>query len=1573
MAARLDRKFIVIVGAATLVAVVVIGAALAILQPWGAGRHLRRAEAAAAVGDWDRAFAFYGRAFGREPANLGYLELTRDALLRMVPETATEAMERYQNLLAIMERRTRVGGLDEGRWSEYLDFILERAAFTDDPGAWSFLGDQAVLMAQAFGPGDPGEAIALEYQVFAAAQRERALSAEERERTQRLAGELSIRVPTSDRAWGALAQLQFAEWVQLLEGGRGVEAQQRFAELEDTLRQAAAAGADGLELAIVRSRIESRRLGRDGGAASEERVDARISELAALADGANPHDRLRLVRAMLATGRPAAVPAAIAVLDRHLGERPDDLFHVQLLAIVEQFNDRERARAISRGLLERTRLPVSLISAWQDQLSLQAAIQIFEQGFLVWNQSVDSQERAGLRARLDEDLASIARLTAGAADDSVRLRAEAKLDLIDGSNAAAASKFEEVLRRGRIRDLDTLYHAALALRQVGEVGRALQLLDEAQQGNPDNPALLAQRAELNLRIGRNAEALALATQLERVQPDSPTVPAVREAAARMESAALGRDRDPVTIALQQAEAAFNAGDLEGAMGHLRRLRESHAGDARIPRAELQVALRRQDYDRARELVEEVLATDPRDPGMLQVRAMLASDDPIERIEQITRAVHAGDEAMDAQLFSAFEAARREFQRQSERLMASDPDGARRFSELAIRAAESAQRHRPAAEADLGSRTMLATRFDNAMEQERFEEALAIAESADATGDATLRPLLVSRVHLARADLPRALQTIEAALRTNAESSQLHRERGAILEALGRSGDALVAYGDALTRRPNDLEALRRRGALLVRAGQFGEALELMRTARRLAPQDRQIEETWLTLEGEHGNTRLALERRRDRQVADPADLRNAVGLAQLLVKAVPQREDVVDRQGRPRFGAGQWEALSAAERREQLAEVQTRNRDTALRIFEQARAAQPEDFDLVLAYAESLRRLGRAEDGEQALRSHLDGRASEARSRDWMAMGMYLVESAKGREALEAFRAAVELQDPQRREADLALSDFWFRRGNWEQVLTHLDRVGEVNPSREVQLRRAESLVKLERLDEAAEVLSSISGRDLTLVLLEASLADARARQVLGGDRPADAAIHYIRFEALIDEAKALAPASPVPSLQLANSLRQRAAVSGDPSQREAAIRALDAALRTDPANWAALRMRADVLAEGGDLPGAIGTLEQHLRSNPDSADARRALVALHLRADNPQRATATIGEGIRRNPAEPSWHLSLAELRLREGRFPEALESFRTAYTLQPNTATLHRVVDMQLRQRPPDYAGILEVVAAAPQDLDRSVYLQSAEGVALVNTGRREAGRARLGESYRLAQQAIASGATEWSILDGWYANLRFLHSPAEAEEAEAFVRELAGAGGLHPLELRWIAELNGAAGPDRFARAESLLAEAIARDDGGDAALTARLHLDRGNLSFLQGRCADAIASFERSISGGVETSQTLNNLAFLLADCGGDPQRGLGYIERAMRASPNVPEFLDTYGFVLWKCDRLVDAESALLRSLRIRPTALANYHLAEVLASRGAPAQARTALQRALELGPDDPTRASIERLARELP
>lgn len=1565
MPARFDRKFIVILAVSAVVAAVVIGIALAVLQPWGPARHLRRAEAAAAEGDWERAWSFYGRAFGKEPGNIAYLDLTRDALLKIVPETSTEAMERYQTLLALLDRATRVGSANPERWQIFLDAIADRAVCVDESGGWTFLAEQADLMADAFSPGDPARTMAQEYAAFAAAQREASLRSDEREELLETLDALVDTAPQSDRVRGSQVQIRLADAIRLVESARRLEATQLFAEIDDLIAEAEAANVDGVEMRMAKLRLAAFRLANQQG--DENEVDAALEGLADAAAGASAADRLRITRAIAASGRPAAADKAVAVLEAHVADHPDALFHQQMLAFVLQFTDQARALEVARSLIDRPRLAVGLESAFQSEISLRAAVQLFDLGFATWSQAESDEARAAAVESLAKSIEPIAMLTAGNADDSIRVRCEAKLELARGNDAASASKFEEVLRRGRIRDLDTLYYAALALRQVGESGRALQLLEEAQAMQPENITLLGLRGETSLRVGRNREALEIGKRILAIDPTNDGARRLVEAATRLEGLAVGTADDPATQLLKQAETAFTAGRYDEAEEVLASMRSRFPDDSRVPRAQAQVALRQQKTIEAERFVVAALEMDPRDPILLRMKAVLSTDDPIQRIALVTEQTHPGDPGLPGYLFASYEAARREFQRQSESLLQSDPDAAKRFSELAIRAASAAQEARARMEQTEDVPAVIAARFDEAVARKDFDGAMAIAAEADATGDSALRPLLESRARIAQGDLPAALAILDRAIAGGSSASRVHRERGVILEAIGRPAEAMDAYAEAISRRPNDLDAIRRRAGLLARSGRNAEALELLRDARRLAPQDRGLEEAWLTLEGEYGDGRAALARRRERYAIDPNDPMNGIGLARLLVAVTPGREDVLDRQGRVRYGVGQWAGLSPGERQGELDAITSSMRQQGLTIFTTLLEQRPEDLELVRSYSASLRRLGRAAEGEQALRDFIARQGDKAGSQAWLGLGAYLIETLQGPQALEAFERALAAQDPQTREADLALSDFWFRRGDWQRAIDHLEEVAKTRPSREVSLRRAECLTKLERYDEASEVLATIGDRDLTAILLEAVVYDNRGRASLAAGEGAAAAEAYRRFEQLAAEARERAPASPLPLVQLAASARGRANTTGDPAMAEAAIGYIDEALRLDPSNWTAARMRADLLAEQGNQVAAAAGLEEFVGRNPDLADARRRLVEAQIASDNLSRAIEVLAEAIERDPNDASWHQNFGEISLRRRQFPQALASFRRAYELAPNPATLHRVVDMQLRQRPPDFEGILEVTALAPDDVEKSVYLQSAEAAALHGTGRTEQGKERLAESYRFAKSAIAEGRANTGLFDGWYANLRFIYGPAEAETAEQFVRGAAG-GPLHPVELRWLAELSAAVGEAGLPRAVSLLDEAISLDDGSDEAVTARLMLDLGNLRYTSGDCRGAVEAFERSIALGKPNPQTLNNLAFLCGDCLDQPARGLPYIEQAISITGNVPEYLDTYGFLLWKAGRLPDAEETLLRSLRIKPTALANYHLAEVLAARGNVAQARTAIQRAKDLAPDATLATTIEEL-----
>ena len=81
-----------------------------------------------------------------------------------------------------------------------------------------------------------------------------------------------------------------------------------------------------------------------------------------------------------------------------------------------------------------------------------------------------------------------------------------------------------------------------------------------------------------------------------------------------------------------------------------------------------------------------------------------------------------------------------------------------------------------------------------------------------------------RIQLARSiDPPRALQDLEEAEQIAPEDPTIYSEKGRVLLQLGRTSEALAAFGKALALDPNDPKAMNNRGAALLVLGQTAAA------------------------------------------------------------------------------------------------------------------------------------------------------------------------------------------------------------------------------------------------------------------------------------------------------------------------------------------------------------------------------------------------------------------------------------------------------------------------------------------------------------------------------------------------------------------------------------------------------------------------------------------------------------------------------------------------------------------------------------------------------------------------------
>jgi len=97
------------------------------------------------------------------------------------------------------------------------------------------------------------------------------------------------------------------------------------------------------------------------------------------------------------------------------------------------------------------------------------------------------------------------------------------------------------------------------------------------------------------------------------------------------------------------------------------------------------------------------------------------------------------------------------------------------------------------------------------------------------------------------------------------------------------------------------------------------------------------------------------------------------------------------------------------------------------------------------------------------------------------------------------------------------------------------------------------------------------------------------------------------------------------------------------------------------------------------------------------------------------------------------------------------------------------------------------------------------------------------------------------------------------------------------------------------------------------------------------------------------------RALNNLAFALAHDLNDPVAALEPAKRAYDADPADPTLLDTYGYVLFRNNRLDEAERLLRDSAARADQSSARMHLGQVLAAKGRVDEARRELDRARTL------------------
>jgi len=340
---------------------------------------------------------------------------------------------------------------------------------------------------------------------------------------------------------------------------------------------------------------------------------------------------------------------------------------------------------------------------------------------------------------------------------------------------------------------------------------------------------------------------------------------------------------------------------------------------------------------------------------------------------------------------------------------------------------------------------------------------------------------------------------------------------------------------------------------------------------------------------------------------------------------------------------------------------------------------------------------------------------------------------------------------------------------------------------------------------------------------------------------------------------------------------------------------------------------------------GALRTAEQVLSFDKTNINARLIESAALMGEKRFADSRTLLDEMLKAYPNSPDVLYQMGLVNLADRKFKEAEEAFRRSYQLNPaNSRGLMGVVETYMAQNKPDQA-----IAMLQAEADKSPH--------------------RVDYRLALATAAVLSGKFDMAV-NQYQLVLNALGNDAKGR-ADVYLR----LGETY----RRKGDLTNAV--TALEQAKKILPE------NAVVLSTLALALDGS------GRKNEAQQAYEAAIKADQNNGVALNNLAFLIADSGGDLERALTLAQRAKQLLPNVAEVSDTLGLIYLRknlSDNAIDIFRDLVTKQPNKSTF--RYHLGMALSQKGDKPRAVQELQQALKESPSKEEKEKIQRLLSQL-